>query len=247
MASDWSGWDWRLSVAVHAREACVVLRGLLALLGMMGGARPGTVSRRRRAEVFAVLRPLEAALRRIVVMAMKAAGAAVLSSRKATPPAGPIPRGDGASDRPLPFVLFDARNAPLPTVRRTVPEARAPRIAFFDGLDDRVAWPARPGSTGPAPEDALSADGLVRRLLSAKAALEDIPRQAKRMARAVARRAGRSCVPCATPARRDTGHGGGGPWTLCSPNAIGSPASRWRRRGHRPEFPLPTSGEPGAA
>ena len=177
---DWSGWDWGASVERYSREIGVVLSGLLCLLGMMGGAVPGTVSRRRRLEVLAVLRPLEAAMRRVIVMAAK--GVVVPPPVKRDGPTGPIPRGDGTSDRLSPFPLFDPRNPPIPR-QRYVPKAREPRIWFFDGFD-----PPRPVRVEPSPDDEIGAVALAKRLLSLRAALSNIPRQAQRMARVVAKR-----------------------------------------------------------
>ena len=175
---DWSGWDWGASIKRYSREIGVVLSGLLCLLGMMGGAVPGTVSRRRRLEVLAVLRPLEAAMRRVIVMVAK--GVEVPLRRDA--PTGAIPHGKGSSERPLPFPLFDPRNPPIPK-RRYVPKAREPRIWFFDGFD-----PPRISRAVPSDDDEISAVALAKRLLSLQAALSDIPKQARRMARVVAKR-----------------------------------------------------------
>ena len=200
-ATDWSGWDWTASIERYSREIGVLLAGLFALMGMAGGAvSHRTVSRRRRLEVLSVLRPLEAALRRVIVMALvDLPDRGVRAVPRGAPPVAPVPAGGG--DRPAPFALFDARRR-VGIVRRTVPERRAPRIWFFDGSD-----PPRETWTPPSDDDVLDAGALVRRLLSAKAALSDIPAQARRMARAIARRraAGR---PVLRPMRhaRPPGH-----------------------------------------
>ena len=177
---DWSGWDWGASIERYSREIGVVLSGLLCLLGMMGGAVPATLSRRKRLEVLAVLRPLEAAMRRVIVMAAKGLAASPPAKRGGADAL--VPRGTGSSGRPLPFPLFDPRNPPIPK-RRYVPKAREPRIWFFDGFD-----PPRPARMEPSEGDEISAVALTRRLLSLRAALSDIPKQAKRMARVVAKR-----------------------------------------------------------
>ena len=193
---DWSQWDWGASLARYSGEVRVVLFDLLRLLGMMGGAVPATVTRSRRLEVLAVLRPLEAAVRRVIVMAAR--GVSAPAPVRRAPPAKPIPRGDGSSDRPPPFPLFDPRIQPVPR-RRTVPKAREPRVWFFDGCDP--PRPVRPAA--PSPDDRVDASALTGRLLSLKAALGTIPKQARRMARAVARRAaaGRKVVRPVRPAR----------------------------------------------
>ena len=105
-------------------------------------------------------------------------------------PAGPIGKGGGR--RPPSFQLFDPRKrfAELRQHRRR-PARIAPRIHIF-GSDPRVAalWPSpRPAAVpAPPPDGLVNAARITRRLEALKLALEDLPRQARRLVRLRARR-----------------------------------------------------------
>jgi hypothetical protein len=96
--------------------------------------------------------------------------------------AGPI--GKGGHSRPS-FQLFDPRKNFAAPRRRTFTRI-APRIHFF-ASDPRVAalWAARPPAADPTPppDGLVNAERLTRRLQALKLALEDLPRQARRLAR----------------------------------------------------------------
>jgi hypothetical protein len=101
-------------------------------------------------------------------------------------PAGPIGKGGGS--RPPSFQLFDPRKnfAELRQHRRKFMR-NPPRIHIF-GNDPTVAailWPARPPAADPTPppDGLVNAARLSRRLQALKLALEDLPRQARRLAR----------------------------------------------------------------
>ena len=107
-------------------------------------------------------------------------------------PAGALGQGGkGGSSRPS-FQLFDPRKnfAELRQHRRKFTR-NPPRIHIF-GSDPRVAalWPAPPPAADPAPppDGLINAERLSRRLQALKLALEDLPRQARRLARWRARR-----------------------------------------------------------
>ena len=98
--------------------------------------------------------------------------------------------GKGGGSRPPSFQLFDPRKrAAALRVRKFT--RLVPRIHFF-GPDPRVAalFPApRPVVDPPLPPDGLaSATRLHRRLQALKLALENLPRQAKRLVRLQERR-----------------------------------------------------------
>ncbi|MGB9144030.1 MAG: hypothetical protein WCB71_17715, partial [Aestuariivirga sp.] len=99
-------------------------------------------------------------------------------------PAGPI-IGKGGNSRPS-FKLFDQRKSFAELRQHTVKFARfPPRILFF-GDDSRVddLWAARPPAAVPPPPDGLvNAQRITRRLQALKSALDDLPRQARRLAR----------------------------------------------------------------
>ncbi|MGB8314168.1 MAG: hypothetical protein WCE69_06720, partial [Aestuariivirga sp.] len=138
--------------------------------------------------VLRVLRPAESAVRRLIVIAARGVVVELAPSRPM--PAGKVIGKRGGRSTPS-FQLFDPRK------RFKGPRARAftrivPRIHVF-GPDPRVAalFPApKPVAELPPPPDGLvNAARLTRRLQALKLALEDLPRQAKRLVRCQQRRA----------------------------------------------------------
>ena len=90
----------------------------------------------------------------------------------------------GGGSRPPSFQLFDPRKRPKPL--RVMKFTRlVPRIRFID-YDPRISalFPApRPVVEPPPPPDGLVNAAPPRRLQALKSALEDLPRQAKRLVR----------------------------------------------------------------
>ena len=97
--------------------------------------------------------------------------------------------GDGggiiAAPRSPAFPLFDPpRRLRLSPARRYVPAHAAPRI-MFPGITRPHRLPPPPPP--PLPDDLVGAAGIARRLGALAAALDDLPRQARRFARWQAR------------------------------------------------------------
>lgn len=176
--------DWERAIE-HNRAALLRLVAVLFAMAGLGVDKPLVVSRRVRGAVFHVLRPAESALRRlVVVLSLRLSLAA---RPKSAPPTQPILRGD-ATRMPV-FALIDPRKHfeigadAKPPVRYA--KGPGPRIFFFDGTDPAYE-PAQPASVA-APDDMLDAKRLCRRLLAFKNALENLPKQARRLARLRAR------------------------------------------------------------
>ena len=134
--------------------------------------------------VLRVLRPAESAVRRLIVIAARGVVVALAPSRP-MPKGHIIAKGSGSS---LPaFQLCDPR--------KDFPELREPRVKYtknpprihFFGPDSRVMtlWPSPQPVADPAPppDGLVNAERLSRRLQALKLALEDLPRQARRLAR----------------------------------------------------------------
>jgi hypothetical protein len=178
--------DWDLAIERNSEALRGIVEALFAMLGHAGTDMVARLPRSVHSAVLRVLRPAESAVRRLVVIAAR--GLVVKPAPSHPMPARPI--GKGRLSRPS-FQLFDPRKsfATLSLHRGT---ARiAPRIHIFGG-DPRVAalWQApQPEIEPPPPPDGLvNAGRLSRRLQALKLALEDLPRQARRLARLRLRR-----------------------------------------------------------
>jgi hypothetical protein len=173
--------DWDLAIKRNSEALRGIIETLFALLGLDGTDAVSRIPRSLHSAVLGVLRPAESALRRLIVMAARNVVVKLAPSR-------PMPDGHrigkGSSPRPS-FQLFDPRKR-LARLRRRKFTRLVPRIHFF-GPDPRVAalFPApKPVAELPPPPDGLvNAARLSRRLHALKFALEDLPRQAMRLAR----------------------------------------------------------------
>ena len=175
--------DWARAIERNSEALKSIVEALFAMLGLVGSATVARIPQPLHSAVLRVLRPAESAMRRLIVIAAR--GLVVKLAPARAMPARPI--GKGGSPR-FSFQLFDPRKnfASLRQHRRR-PARIAPRIHFF-GSDPRVAailWPARPpvADPPPPPDGLVNAARLSRRLQALKLALEDLPRQARRLAR----------------------------------------------------------------
>jgi hypothetical protein len=167
--------DWKLAIGRNRDDLLHIVEGMLAVVhGRTALPRP--VCRAIRA----ILRPAEAALRRLIVVA-----AALLAGSAAAIRAG-------GSFRPLPdFSAFASRETrpafPLIDPRkRFVPDREwqglgraVPRI-WVSGFRDPVFQPEKPEETGAAT--------ILRRIAALDLALKSLPRQARRLQRLMERR-----------------------------------------------------------
>jgi hypothetical protein len=179
--------DWAEAIERNRDALSGIVAALFAMLGLtVGGSLPRMPRRVHRA-VFRLLTPAEAARRRLIVIAAR--GLVVKPA-----PARPMPRGriigQGGSPRPS-FQLFDPRKRLTPLQLWRTGQVAIPRIHFFES-DPRVValWPAPAPKPEPVlePDGRVNAESLCRRLHALKLGLEDVPRQAKRLARWRARR-----------------------------------------------------------
>ena len=172
--------NWDGAVKHHSEALKGIIETLFALLGLDGTETVGRIPRPLHRAVLRVLRPAESAMRRLIVVAARNLVVKVAPSRP-MPKGQRIGKGSGPS-RPS-FKLCDKRiffpELSNPRVKYT---KNPPRIHVFP-YDTLVPRP-RPAVAPPPPPDGLiNAARLSRRLQALKSALEDLPRQAKRMAR----------------------------------------------------------------
>ena len=175
--------DWAGAIERNSEALKGIVEALFAMLGLASDATVGRIPPPLHRAVLRLLRPAESAVRRLVVIAAR--GLVVKLAPTRPMPAGPIGRG-GGSRRPS-FQLFDSRkNFEMRHQHRRRATRNPPRIHFFSS-DYRSAtmWQARPPAADPVspPDGLVNAEPLTRRLQALKLALEDLPRQARRLAR----------------------------------------------------------------
>ena len=176
--------DWARAIERNSEALKGIIEALFAMLGLVGSATVARIPHSLHRAVLRVLRPAESAMRRLIVIAARGLVVKVAPSR-------PMPKGQmigkGGAPRFSSFQLFDTRKD-FPELRQhRVKYAKyPPRIHFF-GPDSRVdaLWPARPPVAAPVspPDGLVNAARLSRRLQTLKLALDDLPRQARRLAR----------------------------------------------------------------
>ena len=173
--------DWAAATARNRDALLAIVAALFAMLGLPEGAAERIPQAVYRA-VLRILTPAESAARRLIVIAARGLVVKVLPSR-------PMPKGriigKGGKARRVSFQLFDPlrRFSFEPPVRYT---KTPPRVWCFGGDPRVAALPMfQPPEPAPAPAAlaGVDGDGLGRRLQALKAALDDLPRQARRLAR----------------------------------------------------------------
>lgn len=172
--------DTASTVSLHREALLRVLATLFVAAGMVpGGALVSRLPKPVRSMIERVLQPAESATRRLLLY---------LSRRTVLPPsrAGSASRSGGTrkGSRGAAFALFDRRKpfSELSQPGQRVGRGRGPGIWSFDG-DGPAAVPEKPARD---PDDALR---LCRRMQALNRALLNMPREARRLLRAMARRA----------------------------------------------------------
>lgn len=186
--------DWNFAIEKHREALKRVLATLVAMAGFPvlhageGAAVAGgnaTLPRHLHRALLALLRPAEAAARRLVIIAARGL---VVAPRKVRPETV-APRGASVPATPpktvpraLSLPLFD----PLPLWKRRVPHAGVPRISV-PGFTTPFAIAER---REPSPDDPVGAARLFLRLHALADVLDNLPRHARRFARWRATQAG---------------------------------------------------------
>jgi hypothetical protein len=175
--------DWNRAIERNSEALKGIVEALFAMLGLSSEAMAARLPRSIHSAVLRVLRPAESAMRRLIIIAAR--GLVVKPA-----PSRPMPKGHiigkGSTPRSF-FQLFDTRkDFPELRQRRVKYAKHPPRIIFF-GDDSRVdsLWPSPQPVVAPVspPDGLVNAERLNRRLQALKLALDDLPRQARRMAR----------------------------------------------------------------
>lgn len=159
-----------------------IVAALFVAVGLVvGGPAVTSIPRCVRTRVLRVLRPAEAALRRLIAIAARDVVIKVRDKCKRS--TQPSRKGSGSGARAPMFPLFDPRKWfwELAKSRRSA-KGPGPRISGFDDDSWTAYEPEEPSVREPDPLQ------LCRRLMALKNALDDIPAQARRLARLQHRR-----------------------------------------------------------
>jgi hypothetical protein len=178
--------DWAMAIE---RNRVVLVSIVSALLVMMGGS--SRLSRDVRCHILRILRPAEAAVRRLIFVSARGLVLKPVAVRAF--PAGGIAAAD-AGQRPRPRFTFQLADEMPPMVAPREDDAvTGPRIRSVLPVDPTVAAQlhfrgalARPRVS--AHDTDVDAAHLAERLQAVKRALETLPRQALRLLRWKARR-----------------------------------------------------------
>ncbi len=171
------------TISPDALSISRIVTELAALLGLTAGHAPARIAPNLRQTVLRLLRPAESAVRRLILIL-----AQVITLKPYPAPTG-FARG---TERKLGahFALFDPRQRFFAQKRnvKIAPKAQ-PRITFFDGGETRILALSGQAPAKPVDHGLIASSGLVHRLTALQYALGDLPRQARRLARTLARRA----------------------------------------------------------
>ena len=181
---DWK-MDWDLAIKRNSEALRGIIAALFAMLGLDRDVTVGRIPHPLHRAVLRVLHPAESAVRRLIVIAARGLMVKVSPSR-------PMPKGQviskGSGNRLPSFRLFDTRKSfPELRQRRVRYMKNPPRIHVYP-YDTLVAVSQPVVPAPPPPDGMVNAERLTRRLQSLKLALDDLPRQARRLVRATARR-----------------------------------------------------------
>jgi hypothetical protein len=192
--------DWDKAIAINQAALIRIVAALIAMVRLDGDGARLRLKRPIYSAVLRVLRPAEAAVRRLIVIAAR-----VLKAK--LPPPRPMPKGlaiAGTRGGRVSFQLFDTRKRFGRTRRRSAFAKTGPRISIYEPSPLVPLFQPRPAAIAvpvPEPDDSVDASRLGRRLAAIKLGLGDLPRQARRLARWRARRERMKGANFASPLR----------------------------------------------
>ncbi len=172
--------DWEQAIEVNGKALAGIVAGLLELVGLQTGHRlPLTIYRL----VARVLLPAESAVRRLIVIAARGMAAKPPSLR-------PMPKGlviAGKGGARATFQLYDVRKQFGSFEDETARRVTGPRIRVVDVASPQAQFMAKFDVPGTC--SASAASKLRSRLAAITSALDNLPRQARRLVQWRARRA----------------------------------------------------------
>ncbi|MFN0191506.1 MAG: hypothetical protein ACKVP5_05955 [Aestuariivirga sp.] len=174
--------DWDLALTRNRDALLRIVGTLFAMLGLADNAVIDRIPRALHSAILRILRPAEAAVRRLIFVAAKDI---VLKPRaERAKPVGKIEKKGKGSRRPL-FRLEDARPPMVPGPPRKR-YRKSIGIHFYPY--ETLIRPAVPAKPAPIRDGKIDGNRLKRRLQAIMGALENLNREARRCARWMARR-----------------------------------------------------------
>jgi hypothetical protein len=161
--------DWTLAIQRNRDALLSIVASIIALVGQ----GDGPIARHLRSAALALLRPAEAAARRLIVIAARGLVVALRSSRPPILAIGAT-AGSGCGRAPA-FTLFERPNRYAPILLRPEPKG-VPRIRTFwttAANQPSMQRAAPPINAGPDPQALVSIARLRLRLAALEAALEE--------------------------------------------------------------------------
>lgn len=188
--------NWEGAIEKNRADLIRVVAWLFTWLKIEEGGSIETLPRINHGTVLFVLRPAESALRRLIYVAsiVYRIAAPILRDRALTGGRkAPKTEGKSETQRPLPFKLIDPRKRfDLFPDRPKYAKGPGPRITVFgsdDPIFDRSDLYAYQERMAMPRAEEISGVQLCRRLNALKAALDDLPAQARRLVALKARMA----------------------------------------------------------
>ncbi len=172
--------DWAKAVKRNSEALKGIIAALFAMLGLMGETTVSRIPPVLHRAVLRILRPAESAVRRLIVIAARGLVVKPVASR---PMAKGQIVGKGGGRRLPSFQIYDPRKYFPELSQHQVKYAKhPPRIHVFP-YDSLRPLPRPAVVPAPPPDGLVNAERISRRLQALKLALEDLPRQAKRLVR----------------------------------------------------------------
>jgi hypothetical protein len=177
--------DWARAIEINQAALARIVAVLIAMVGLAAEGAMARLPRPLYRKALSVLRPAESAVRRLIVIAARGVAVKPHAVR-------PMPKGlalAGVGGARASFQLFDARKR-FGSARRSPGLKVEPRVFVFgESPFVPLFQPRGTDRAEPKIDDGMvGAKRLGRRLAAIKMALENLPRQVKRLKRWQARR-----------------------------------------------------------
>jgi hypothetical protein len=184
--------NWNSAIERYRLPLLNIVATLYAMIGLTEGGSIGRLGRPVYRKVLSLLRPAEAAVRRLIFVAAQGLVAEPRTTRVDPTGRGAARKrkGKGKASRRRSFQLIDPllRAGRFYGRRKPAGPRSEPRIRSFDTPAGVVVYvngfpPAPPPHPKPKSDGSVSGKSLCRRLEALRDALQDLPRQALRYAR----------------------------------------------------------------